>query len=112
MQRKTLITNSEIYFDPWESIFEANPQRILERGESVTMPPMFILQGALDDNVLPVVQERFAATYRQAGGEMDFEVFEGADHRWVINPSPQTDRAIEMMKAFIARQLHARQPVA
>jgi acetyl esterase len=112
MQRKTLITNSEIYFDPWESIFEANPQRILERGESVTMPPMFILQGALDDNVLPVVQERFAATYRQAGGEMDFEVFEGADHRWVINLSPQTDRAIEMMKAFIARQLHARQPVA
>lgn len=111
MQRANLITNSEIYFNPWENIFEANPQRILERGESVIMPPMFILQGALDDNVLPAVQERFAATYREAGGDIDLEVFEGADHRWIIHPSPQTDRAIEMIKAFIARQLRAQQPV-
>ena len=111
MQRETLIKNSEIYFDAWENIFQANPQRILERGESVTLPPMFILQGALDDNVLPAVQERFAATYKEAGGDIDLEVFEGADHRWIIHPSPQTDRAIEMIKAFIARQLRAQQPV-
>jgi acetyl esterase len=111
MQRENLIKNSETYFNPWESIFEGNPQRILESGESVLMPPMFILQGALDDNVLPAVQERFAAIYRSAGGEIDLEVFEGADHRWIIHPSPQTDRAIEMIKAFIARQLRAQQPV-
>ena len=30
---------------------------------------------------------------------------------WVMHPGPQTDRAIAMIKAFIARQLHARQPV-
>lgn len=112
MQRENLIKNSETYFSPWESIFEGNPQRILESGGSVVMPPMFILQGALDDNVLPAVQERFAATYRSAGGEIDLEVFEGADHRWIIHPSPQTDRAIEMIKTFIARQLRAQQPVA
>jgi acetyl esterase len=105
MQRENLITNSKLYFDPWETIFEANPQRILERGESVTLPPMFILQGELDDNVLPAVQERFAATYRAAGGDIDLEVFPGADHRWIIHPGPQTDRAIDMIKTFIARQL-------
>lgn len=112
MQRENLIHNSELYFKPWETIFEANPQQILERGESVILPPMFILQGALDDNVLPSVQERFAETYRQAGGEIELEVFEGADHRWIIHPSPQTDRAIEMIKDFIARQLRAQQAVA
>ena len=111
MQRETLITNSQIYFNPWDNIFEGNPQRILERGESVTLPPMFILQGALDDNVLPVVQERFVEAYRAAGGTIDLEVFPGADHRWIIHPGPQTDRAIEMIKAFIARQLRAPQPV-
>ena len=111
MQRENLIKNSEIYFNPWESIFEGNPQRILERGEKVTLPPMFILQGELDDNVLPAVQERFAATYRKAGGEIDYEVFLGCEHRWVIHPGPQTDRAVEMVKAFIARQLSARQPL-
>jgi acetyl esterase/lipase len=112
MQRASLIQNSELYFNPWESIFEANPQRILERGESVTLPPLFVLQGALDDNVLPSMQEHFVETYRAAGGEVDFEIFPGAEHRWVMSPGLQTDRAIEMIKAFIARQLHARQAVS
>jgi acetyl esterase/lipase len=111
MQREGLIKNSELYFKPWETIFEGNPQRILERGEAVNMPPMFILQGELDDNVLPAVQEHFVATYRAAGGEIDYEVYAGADHRWIIHPGPQTDRAIDMIKAFMARQLRARQPV-
>jgi acetyl esterase/lipase len=107
MQRATLISNSEIYFNPWDSIFDANPQRILERGEAVNLPPMFVLQGELDDNVLPAVQEHFVATYRAAGGKIDYEVFPGAEHRWIIQPGPQTDRAIDMIKAFIARQLQA-----
>ena len=107
MQRATLITNSELYFSPWDTIFDGNPQRILERGEAVILPPMFVLQGELDDNVLPAVQEHFVATYRAAGGKIDYEVFPGAEHRWIIQPGPQTDRAIDMIKAFIARQLLA-----
>jgi dipeptidyl aminopeptidase/acylaminoacyl peptidase len=69
---------------------------------------MFVLQGELDDNVLPAVQEHFVATYRKAGGEIDYEIFPGAEHRWIIQPGQQTDRAIGMIKAFIARQLRAR----
>jgi acetyl esterase/lipase len=107
MQRATLITNSELYFSPWDTIFDGNPQRILERGEAVILPPMFVLQGELDDNVLPAVQEHFVATYRAAGGKIDYEVFPGAEHRWIIQPGPQTDRAIDMIKAFIAHQLRA-----
>jgi acetyl esterase/lipase len=107
MQRATLITNSELYFSPWDTIFDGNPQRIIERGEAVILPPMFVLQGELDDNVLPAVQEHFVATYRAAGGKIDYEVFPGAEHRWIIQPGPQTDRAIDMIKAFIARQLRA-----
>lgn len=109
--REIHIKNSELYFQPWDAIFEGNPQRILERGEPVSLPPMFVLQGELDDNVLPETQRRFVETYRAAGGEIEFQVFPGAEHRWIIHPGPQTDRAIQMIKAFIARQLHARQPV-
>jgi acetyl esterase len=111
MGRATLIANSELYFKPWETIVGGNPQRILERGEAITLPPMFVLQGELDDNVLSAVQERFVATYRAAGGEINYEVFPGAEHRWIILPGPQTDRAIDMIKAFIARQLRVQQPV-
>jgi acetyl esterase/lipase len=108
---KEMIQNSKNYFIPWETIHEANPQKILERGEPVVLPPMFILQGELDNNVLPAVQERFVETYRKAGGEIEYELFLGCEHRWIINPGPQTDRAIDMIKVYIARQLAKRRPL-
>ncbi|HXV79782.1 MAG TPA: alpha/beta hydrolase [Candidatus Binatia bacterium] len=107
-----MIQNSKTYFNPWETIYEGNPQLILERREPVTLPPLYILQGELDDNVLPAVQEKFAATYQAAGGECELEIFKGSEHRWVANPGPQTDRAYERIKAFIARQLAARRLAA
>jgi acetyl esterase len=105
MARENLIKNSEIYFNPWEKIWDGNPQLILDRSERVSLPPMLILQGELDDNVLPEVQERFVAAYRRAGGQIEYELFRGCEHRWVAQPGPQTDRAVEVIKAFIARQL-------
>jgi len=104
--RAEMMLKSKTYFDPWEGVFEGNPQRILERREPVNLPPMLIMQGALDDNVLPAIQETFAAAYRAAGGECQFEVFEGCGHLWVADPGPQTERAHETVKAFIARHLH------
>ena len=105
MKRAEMMQKTKNYFKPWESIFEANPQQMLERGEAVSLPPMFILQGELDDNVIPAIQQKFAATYRKAGGECQLEVFPGCGHIWVAEPGPQTDRAHEMIRAFIARQL-------
>ena len=107
MKREGMIENSRIYFNPWDTIYEGNPQRILERREPVTLVPLLIMQGALDDNVLPALQEKFAATYRAAGGVCELTVFEDSEHEWVAKPGPQTDRAREMVKAFIARQLKA-----
>lgn len=107
-----MIQNSKNYFKPWESIYEGNPQLILERGEQVTLPPMYILQGELDDNVLPSVQQKFADTYKKAGGEIEYEVFLGCEHRWVAKPGPQTDRAAERIKEFIAQQLGAKRKAA
>ena len=107
MKREGMIENSRIYFNPWDTIHEGNPQRILERREPVRLVPLLIMQGALDDNVLPALQEKFAATYRAAGGVCELTVFEDSEHEWVAKPGPQTDRAREMVKAFIARQLKA-----
>jgi acetyl esterase/lipase len=108
MKRESMINNNKTYFRPWETIVESNPQGILDRREAVTLPPLLIMQGALDDNVLPAVQEKFAASYRAAGGECELHVFEGCEHEWVAKPGPQTDRAHEMVKAFIARNLAGR----
>jgi acetyl esterase/lipase len=110
-QRQNMMHNNETYFNPWDSIHEANPQEILDRGEVVSLPPMFVLQGSLDDNVMPETQAHFVDCYRRAGGDIEFEVFARAEHRWVHTPSPETDRAIDMMKSYIAIRLGAMQPV-
>jgi alpha-beta hydrolase superfamily lysophospholipase len=107
MKREQMIKYSKTYFSPWETIFEANPQLILERRERVTLPPLLIMQGDLDDNVLPALQEKFAAAYKGAGGDGQLHVFAGCEHEWVAKPGPQTDRAHEMVKSFIAQNVVA-----
>ena len=106
-KREGMMKNNTNYFNPWESIHEANPQEILERGEKITMVPLLVMQGALDDNVLPAVQEKFINTYRAAGGDVSYTVFENSIHEWTPEDTPQTRRAQEMARAFIARNLNA-----
>jgi acetyl esterase/lipase len=105
MKRAEMMQKSKTYFDPWDLVHDGNPQEILDRREAVSLPPMLIMQGGIDDNVIPPIQEKFAATYRAAGGECQLEIFDGCEHEWIAKPGPQTDRAHEMVKAFIARQL-------
>ena len=107
MKRDHMIKNSTTFFNPWEAIHEANPQEMLDRGEKVELPPMLIMQGALDDNVIPPIQEKFSETYRKAGGQCQLEIFADCSHEWVAKPGPHTDRAHAMLKAFIAQQLQA-----
>ena len=105
MKRQHMVENTKKWFVPWDTIHEANPQQMLDRREKVALPPLLIMQGALDDNVLPAFQEKFAASYRAAGGDCQLEVFEGCEHLWIDTPGPQTDRAHAMVKAFIARHM-------
>jgi acetyl esterase len=104
---ESMIKNNKMFFNPWETIHEANPQEILEREEKATLVPLLIMAGALDDNVLPEMQEKFANTCRAAGGYCEYRLFENAVHEWVAQPGPQTDKAREVVKEFMARQLQA-----
>jgi acetyl esterase/lipase len=108
LKRDAMVKNHTTYFKPWDAIHESNPLEILQRRESVGLVPLLIMQGALDDNMLPSAQAKFVAAYKAAGGECQYEVFEGSEHEWVATPGPQTDRAREMVKAFIAKQLQRR----
>jgi acetyl esterase/lipase len=96
----------EAFFIPWETIHEANPHEILDRREAIALTPLLIMQGGLDDNVPPAMQTRFVEAYRAAGGACDYTIFEDCQHEWVATPGPQTDRAYEMAKAFMARQVN------
>lgn len=105
MKREHRVQNSRSYFQPWDTIHEGNPQEMLERGEKLALQPLIIMQGALDDNVPPALQEKFAAAYRAAGGECRLEVFEDCGHLWIDTSGPQTDRAHALVKHSIAQAL-------
>ena len=102
-----MIKANKTFFVPWETIEESNPREILERKEKVTLVPLLIMQGALDDNMLPAAQEHFVKLYKAAGGNCEFHLFENSVHEWVAQEGPQTDKARETVKVFIARQLNA-----
>jgi len=96
---------NKTFWVPWEAIHEGSPQEILDRKEKVVLKPLLIMQGELDDNVLATEQQKFAESYRHAGGDVQFEIFAKSVHEWVAEPGPQTTAAQEMAKRFIAKQL-------
>jgi len=106
-KNETMIESNKVFFSPWESIHEGNPQAILDAKEKIALVPWLIMQGALDDNVLPAMQEKFVESYRAAGGQCDYRLFADSTHEWVAVPGPQTTKAQATVREFIARQLKA-----
>ena len=100
-----LIGPTESYFREHASLHEGNPQQALDRGEAVELPPAIIIQGTNDDNVPLFIPQKFDATYLAAGGEIERELFPGMPHGFGNMPGAESERAIELMKGFIARQL-------
>jgi hypothetical protein len=66
---------------------------------------MLVMQGRSRRQHDPPAQKKFAETYKAGGGRHPLELFEGCEHEWVAKEGPQTDRAREMVKAFIARMI-------
>lgn len=100
-----LAASSEAYFLDQETMKEGNPQRILERGESIVMPPTLVIQGTRDDNVPLSIPQNFEAAYKSAGGDIQVEYFQDQVHGFGNTPGPESERAIGMIKAFIAHRL-------
>jgi acetyl esterase len=106
------VKNTDIYFAPPGSIQDGNPQLILDRHELVKLPAALLLQGSADTNgvvkdtnMSPTVQQRFAASYRAAGGRIQTELLPGAPHDFVNTAGPNLDHALALMKRFIEQQL-------
>jgi len=97
------------HIDYWrteEAMAEGSPQKIIERGEQVDLPPILMLLKANDRNHPLEMQERFIASYRKRGGAIEVHSFDGLpEHRMVPSPAqPETMRVIDTITAFIGRQ--------
>jgi acetyl esterase/lipase len=103
--REEMVANHHRYWGDEAAMQDGNPQLILERSESVELPPALLLQGADDDVLTPGMAERFAGTYGKAGGVIELALYPGGGHGYMRDPGPNTDRSLEAIASFIARQL-------
>jgi acetyl esterase/lipase len=100
----------QAHIDYWrteEAMAEGSPQTIVEQNEQVDLPPILMLLKANDRNHPLEMQERFIASYRRRGGQIEVHTFEGLpEHGMVPSPAqPETMRVIETITAFIRRQI-------
>lgn len=95
------------YFGDEAGMIEASPPHILRRGEAVVLPPALIVQGAADESLTRMMAEDFVEAYSLAGGVIELGKYPGAPHGFLREPGPNSDRAMALIKSFIARQLEA-----
>ncbi|MEC9153782.1 MAG: alpha/beta hydrolase [Pseudomonadota bacterium] len=100
-----LMEPSESYFPNEAAMQEGSPQQSLDRGDYRALPPMLILQGESDDNIPLAIPERFVETFRAKGGIVNITYFPSMPHAFAQNPGPDTDKAIALMKDFLARNV-------
>jgi acetyl esterase/lipase len=105
--RTDLVESHHRYFGDEETMREANPQQILERGEIVELPPALIFQGADDEVLSPRTAERFAEAYGSAGGIIELAKFPRAGHGYARQGGPNAMRTVDLLNCFIERQLKA-----
>jgi acetyl esterase len=101
-----LVEAHDAYWPDEAAMAEGNPQLVLERGETVDLPPALLLQGTADDNVTPDMADRFVAAYRRAGGRIECEKFAGQPHSFVGKDpgAPAALRALTVIKNFVRTQ--------
>jgi acetyl esterase len=97
----------EAYWPNEAAMVEGSPQAILERGEQQALPPLFLIQGLADTTVPPDMTDRFAATYRAAGGQVSIAAFEGEAHTFITKrpEAPASKAAIEQLVGFVRAQV-------
>lgn len=102
-----LVASHDAYWASEAEMAEGNPLLILERGEAATpLPPAIVVQGTGDDNVTPDMADRFAASYRARGGQLDLHKFDGQPHTFIMR-DPAGDasrRATELVRDFVLAQ--------
>ena len=101
------INQHQRYFLTTETMRLANPQMMLERGEQVLKPPILVIQGDTDANIPPYIPLMFEDAYRAEGGSVQLEWFPGTPHGFANNPGDEPDRAIKVIREFLARHVSA-----
>ncbi|HUP37250.1 MAG TPA: alpha/beta hydrolase [Candidatus Limnocylindria bacterium] len=100
-----LVASHRAFFADEAAMAAASVTRIVSAGRATALPPVWVAQPDLDDNVPAAITEAFVTAYRAAGGAVEHAHFPDARHSFLQQASPDTDRAVALVRDFIGRQL-------
>lgn len=106
LNRQEFIKAHIDYWRSEEAMTEGSPQTIIDHEKQIELPPVLFMLKANDKNHPLEMQERFIASYRKRGGQIEVHTFEGLpEHRMVPSRAqPETMRAMDTIAEFIRRQ--------
>jgi acetyl esterase/lipase len=98
-----LVKNHDAFWGSVEAMAEGSPPLILERGEPVSLPPALVFQGTEDEWTSVAQARRLASLWREAGGVMELDLYEGERHTFVNDhpERPNSIKAVEKLAAFV-----------
>lgn len=97
-----LVASHHGYFRDENAMADASVTRIVATGAAAALPPVWLAHPELDDNVPAEITETFVRAYGKAGGRLERVHFPGARHGFLQQPGADTDKAIALMRDFIA----------
>lgn len=100
-----LVASHRAFFADEAAMAAASVTRIVSAGRATALPPVWVAQPDLDDNVPAAITEAFVTAYRAAGGAVEHAHFPDARHSFLQQASQDTDRAVALVRDFIGRQL-------
>lgn len=95
------------YWPSLADMAEANPLRVIQRGEPVDMPPVIYIQGTADVAHPAPMREAFIRDYKKAGGRVEQHLFKGVGEAFITTDpdSPQAHAAIAKIIDYVQREL-------
>jgi acetyl esterase len=102
---KDLVENHHAFWGTEAAMSEGSIPAILDRGEKVHLPPALLFGGDADEWVPTEVTHRTLAGWKKAGGEIDVQFYDGANHGFMTGKpdAPYAARALDRMKAFVRK---------
>jgi acetyl esterase/lipase len=97
------IRSHQAYWPDEAAMADGSPLRLVQSGAAELLPPLLIIQGTNDVILTPDMNDRFAAAYKGAGGEVQLRKFEGEGHTFITKKpdAPATRQAVAEIIDFI-----------
>jgi len=99
-----LVAGHDAYFTGQTQMSDAAIQNILLSGRFARLPPIFIVQPELDENVPVMMSQTLRGAWELAGGTATYKLYPGVAHGFAHADGVQTDQCIEDMIRFVRSQ--------